>query len=102
MSVADTLIARKAVHGDFSDHALIVQEFKSIAHKAPSWPRMDAVQREAVDMILHKVGRTLAGNPSHHDHWLDIAGYSMLVANGLEGESERLFSIRPEGEGRGE
>ena len=94
MSVADTLIARKAVHGDFSDHALIVQEFKSIAHKAPSWPRMDAVQREAVDMILHKVGRALAGSPTHADHWHDIGGYARLV--------EERLPIRPEGEGRGE
>jgi hypothetical protein len=42
-------------------------------------------QREALDMIQHKIGRILAGNPNHHDHWHDIAGYATLVANELEG-----------------
>ena len=30
-------------------------------------------------MIVHKIGRILAGNPNHSDHWHDIAGYATLV-----------------------
>jgi hypothetical protein len=37
---------------------------------------MSYVQREAIDMICHKLGRILSGDPSHPDHWLDIQGYA--------------------------
>jgi hypothetical protein len=32
----------------------------------------------------HKIGRILAGNPDHKDHWDDIAGYTTLVARELK------------------
>jgi hypothetical protein len=33
-----------------------------------------------LEMIAHKIGRVLAGDPNHADHWDDIAGYARLVA----------------------
>ena len=42
-------------------------------------------QREAIDMIIHKLGRIINGNPDKVDHWTDIAGYAKLVADRLEG-----------------
>jgi hypothetical protein len=44
------------------------------------WDRLNDVQREAVEMILHKVGRIISGDPNVHDHWDDIAGYAKLVS----------------------
>jgi hypothetical protein len=41
-------------------------------------------QKEALDMIVHKIARILNGNPNVHDHWHDIAGYATLIANRLE------------------
>ena len=37
-------------------------------------------------MILHKIGRILAGDPNHKDHWVDIAGYANLPIKEIEGE----------------
>ncbi len=78
-----TLDTRKAVHGEFSDHARITQALKDIAREAPSWAAMAPIQREAIEMILHKVGRACAGDPHHKDHWHDIAGYARLVEERL-------------------
>jgi hypothetical protein len=41
---------------------------------------------EALDMICHKIGRIINGDANYHDNWLDIAGYSMLVADRLQQE----------------
>ena len=35
-------------------------------------------------MILHKIGRAVAGNENDPGHWQDIAGYAMLVVRELE------------------
>ncbi|WP_375458871.1 hypothetical protein [uncultured Enterovirga sp.] len=78
-----TLEQRRSVHGDFTDHAAVTQALKDIARAAPSWARMSPVAREAIDMILHKVGRACAGNPDHADHWHDIGGYARLVEERL-------------------
>jgi hypothetical protein len=44
-------------------------------------------QREALDMIMHKVGRIINGNPDKIDTWSDVAGYATLVADRLEGNA---------------
>ncbi len=42
-------------------------------------------QQEALDMVCHKVGRIVNGDPDYADSWIDIAGYTKLVADRLEG-----------------
>jgi hypothetical protein len=42
-------------------------------------------QWEALEMIVHKMGRIVNGNPDEVDHWVDIAGYATLVADRLQG-----------------
>jgi hypothetical protein len=49
---------------------------------------MDDDQREALDMIAHKIGRILNGDPNYADSWVDIAGYAKLVADRLESGKE--------------
>jgi Domain of unknown function (DUF6378) len=76
----EMLAARAKQHGDFSVHAEITQRLKAIAQSdIGGYSSMSFPQREAVDMILHKIGRILAGNPNHHDHWDDIAGYAKIT-----------------------
>lgn len=80
-------------HGAFSDHARTTQRLKRViadelqARVAGLSPRLCSkltdMQAEALDMIVHKIGRIIAGDPNHVDHWDDIAGYSTLVANEL-------------------
>ena len=82
--LAQTLQARAKTHGDYIDHANFTQSMKDIFHNTPAWDSMANHQRETLDMIAHKIGRILAGDPSFHDHWHDIAGYAHLSADRLK------------------
>jgi hypothetical protein len=53
-------------------------------HRSSKWKYLSPMQREALDMTAHKIGRILAGDPDHKDHWDDIAGYTTLVARELK------------------
>lgn len=79
---------RRKQHGSFLDHATITQSFKQTAHDSPGWDRLSDTQREGVEMILHKLGRILAGDPNHHDHWDDIGGYARITRECIPRSSE--------------
>lgn len=79
-TVDETLKARQNVHGNFSDNSSYSQQFKNIIEESQTGKvRMSDVQRESLDMIVHKIARILAGDPNHADHWHDIAGYATLA-----------------------
>lgn len=84
--INDVLAERKKTHGLFSDHAEITQDTKIYWRDQPGWKRLNKSQQETLDMIAHKVGRILAGDPNVADHWTDIAGYATLVYNQLTQE----------------
>jgi hypothetical protein len=81
METNELLAERGKTHGDFTYHAQVVQELKAVMAAQPNYKRLSRVQREALEMIVHKIGRILAGDPDHKDHWLDIGGYSRLAAD---------------------
>lgn len=78
------LAEREKTHGDFTEHARITQEIKAAMHVTRNWKNLSTVQREALEMVAHKVGRILAGDPDVVDHWADSAGYMELVAKRLK------------------
>lgn len=84
MGIEKTLKERAKTHGNFESHARIAQSIKCQIFNAHGYSGLDAMQREALDMIAHKIARILNGNPNVHDHWHDIAGYATLVANELK------------------
>lgn len=84
VDLSETLKQRGSVHGDFRDHAAATQRMKAVLHSCPNWTGMRHVHREAAEMIVHKLGRILAGDADHHDHWHDIAGYATLVTRDIE------------------
>ena len=84
MTIAKTLKQRQKTHGDFQTHAVISQHLKGTMSSYESYKELSPVQMEALEMIAHKIARILNGNPDHHDHWHDIAGYATLVAETLE------------------
>lgn len=88
-SVDAVLDERGARYGNFKDHAQITQDLKGVAyHFADSKGKVfDVDQVEALDMIFHKIGRILNGDPNYADSWIDIAGYAKLVADRLEGRT---------------
>lgn len=71
---------RGRTHGEFRDHARVAQNLKLIMVQEETWLQLSNIQREALDMIAHKIGRILAGDPEFRDHWMDISGYAHLVA----------------------
>ncbi len=86
-SVQDTLTDREGRYGDFHEHAKITQTLKRVMESGRKWPELAPDQREALEMIAHKLGRILNGDPNYADSWHDIAGYAMLVEQRLESGS---------------
>lgn len=82
-AVEDVLDERGKTHGEYREHAGFTQAIKLVLQSSPNWRTMSASQRETLDMIAHKVGRILAGDPNYKDHWTDIAGYAVLVEKQL-------------------
>lgn len=83
-----TLKERGTKYGKFSTHAAYTYSIKAIYHLSPNWSKMSPSQKESLDMIAHKIGRILNGDPNYADSWVDIAGYSKLVADELSGNSK--------------
>jgi hypothetical protein len=76
-----TLSIRQGTHGDFRTNGYIMQKLKDQLRAMDGWKKLSPEQREALDMICHKMGRILTGNPNEPDHWHDISGYAKLVEN---------------------
>lgn len=74
---------RNATHGDFLSNASLSQQTKMIWRETMGWHHLTVDQRESLDMIAHKVGRILSGDPNFKDHWADISGYADLIAERL-------------------
>jgi hypothetical protein len=84
LTATEALLAERAkTHGDFRDHAMVTQRLKH-EFGCITAGKLSSVQQEAVDMILHKLGRIAAGDPNFRDHWDDIAGYARPVSQDLE------------------
>lgn len=90
MTSTEQLVAdRKTTHGSFDDHARITQMLKAVIEaekyerSARGQRHLTPTQAESIDMILHKIGRIIAGEASFQDHWDDIAGYAK-IANGVD------------------
>ena len=77
---------RGSRYGKFKDGAEIMQELKDVMREVDGWHNLTPSQREALDMIQHKIGRILNGEPTYDDSWKDIAGYATLIVNELNGE----------------
>ncbi len=96
MSTQETLATRASSHGDFIENGQVMQDLKYVCRYGPNYPAMVRYQEEAIDMICHKLGRILCGDPNFVDHWHDIAGYATLVENILTtGKSHPLPTQTP-------
>jgi hypothetical protein len=84
-SITEILKERGARYGKFVHHAGISQSLKELMVTQAGWVRLEHDQREALEMIAHKIARILNGDPQYADSWKDIGGYADLVANRLEG-----------------
>lgn len=85
--ITKTLQERGSRYGAFTGHADITQSLKAAMVAAPKWSHLANDQKEALEMIQHKIGRILNGDPNFHDRWHDIVGYAKLVADRLDAGS---------------
>jgi hypothetical protein len=92
VTTEELLKQRGAIYGEFRNHSLISQQLKgclenhynNVEHMPISYERLDPFIKEGLEMICHKLGRIVNGNPNYVDSWTDIAGYAQLVAKQLE------------------
>jgi hypothetical protein len=85
METTEMLAQRGARYGKFADHARIAQDLKDVMQAEPKWERMAPDQKEALEMVAHKIARILNGDPNYSDNWVDIAGYATLISQRLAG-----------------
>lgn len=81
-----TLAERGKRYGSFVGHAHITIGLKAVIFSGLQTRDkfLQPDQQEALDMICHKIGRIVNGDPNYADSWIDIAGYAKLVADRLE------------------
>lgn len=89
-TISSILSERGSRYGLFKTHAQVTQAYKAQTAEAlkSSGVILSPDQQEALDMIHHKIGRIVNGDPNYADSWIDIAGYAKLVSDRLEGKSE--------------
>ena len=85
--IADTLAERQTRYGDFLGHAVITQGIKKVMADSPKWVGLSPDKKEALEMVAHKIGRILNGDPEYADSWHDIIGYTKLVEDALAKEA---------------
>lgn len=81
MNTQQLLKQRGKTHGDFEDNARIAQALKSTVRQEEGWQDLDDVNREAIEMILHKIARWVSAPKIHPDNAEDVAGYAKLTLN---------------------
>ena len=53
---------------------------------SPNWESLDPEALEILEMIATKCSRILNGDPTYHDTWHDLMGYTKLIADKLEAQ----------------
>ena len=81
-----TLTERGSRYGSFNDLAAISQALCDVMRATPGWKRLTPSQREALEMIQHKIARMLNGDPTYEDNAVDIVGYSTLMLKNMQGD----------------
>ena len=87
----ELLEERGSTHGDFKDNSRTVQNLKNDMRSVENWYKLDPFMKESLDMIQHKIGRILHGDPFLEDHWKDIVGYAQLVVDTMKKDERTTF-----------
>lgn len=82
--IEETLSQREERYGSFANQAKLSQGIKQIMKTGRNWNTLKDDQREALEMVAHKIARILNGDANYHDSWHDIIGYTKLVVDELE------------------
>lgn len=90
------LTERGSRYGNFEDHARITQAIKAAMIDSPNWNILRDDTREALEMVAHKVGRMLNGDPEYTDNVIDIIGYMQLVLDRMQGKKAHGLQTKME------
>ena len=82
-AIEETLKTRGNVHGDFVSSAQFKDAVNSMVRLTPNYDCMGRACRQALFMIVEKMGRILYGDPHFADHWHDISGYAKLIDDAI-------------------
>jgi hypothetical protein len=89
--IHDILNERGGRYGEFKTHAEITQKIKEALFSGASFAYLEYDQKEALEMIAHKLGRIVNGDPNYLDSWVDIVGYTQLVIDRLKEDQEPVI-----------
>jgi len=78
-SIEATLAERGKRYGDFAEHARITQNIKKSMQDSFNWKNLPDDMKETLEMVAHKIGRILNGDPYYMDSWHDAIGYLILI-----------------------
>ena len=85
---------RGSRYGSFANHSALSQALKNTimqhyfqTHGGNEAEPLPAYMVESISMICHKLARIANGDPHYDDSWKDIAGYSQLVVEELNGKN---------------
>lgn len=101
MSTIDaTLAERGSRYGEFADHAEVTQSIKDAMKASNKWATLPDDMLECLEMVAHKIGRILNGDPDYIDSWTDIIGYTRLVEKRLIAEQAAAKNLMSEPDNR--
>lgn len=99
-SIDATLAERGSRYGEFTDHAEVTQSIKDAMKASNNWDILPDDMLECLEMVAHKIGRILNGDPDYIDSWTDIIGYARLVEKRLIAEQAAAKSLMSEPDNR--
>jgi hypothetical protein len=83
-AINEILNERGNRYGDFASNATTTQMIKHALSLGENAHNLTYAQREALDMIAHKMSRIVNGDADYIDSWVDIIGYAQLVIDRLK------------------
>lgn len=90
MTIETILKDRQKQHGDYMTRADLTIDLQNTIdnHRFDHDIHLPFYQLDALRMICVKIARIVNGDNNYADHWTDIAGYSQLVIDVIQSQSE--------------
>ena len=82
--VGQVLAERGSRYGTFESNAHVAQGLKAVMRSGASWHKMTETQKEALEMVQHKIARMVNGDPTYLDNAVDLVGYATLMKTAME------------------
>ena len=81
MGKIEEILEERSIYGDFEVNSVLVQQMKQALREHRDWNFLEPSEREAIEMIIHKIGRLVgrSGPSCIVDTVNDICGYAQLI-----------------------